>query len=93
MIDQLFKYLLAGEVMVIFRKKENNLIRNLLCTLNTSLIPPEQYDVLSFAIEPKNENLLLVWDIEGQDWRSFYIDSIISLDLVEIKDESPLQDQ
>ena len=66
--------LVNGQVQVIFRKKENNLIRNLLCTLNPKFIPPEQLKTLSTisAGDP-----VVVWDLEKNDWRSFYMNSVL----------------
>ena len=68
--------LMAGKVQVIFRKKENNLIRTLLCTLNPKFIPPESMKVLAEVSETVGDRFI-VWDIEKNDWRSFYIDSVI----------------
>ena len=67
---------MAGQVQVIFRKKENNLIRTLLCTLNPKFIPPESMRVLSEVIDTGGERFI-VWDVEKNDWRSFYMNSVI----------------
>ena len=68
--------LMAGKVQVIFRKKENNLIRTLLCTLNPKFIPPESMKVLAEVAGTAGDRFI-VWDVEKNDWRSFYIDSVI----------------
>tara|TARA_R100001591_G_scaffold110213_1_gene120972 strand:- start:332 stop:613 length:282 start_codon:yes stop_codon:yes gene_type:complete len=88
MNEELLKMFLAGEVLVIFRKKENNLIRNMLCTLNKDLIPPEKYSTLSAIITNIDFPRAVVWDVEALDWRSFYIDSVITIKQTEIKDSS-----
>jgi hypothetical protein len=69
--------LLAGQVQVIFRKRENNLLRTLLCTLERKSIPPESYSTYSQIIGKKPDTLYVVWDIEKNDWRSFYMDSVL----------------
>jgi len=88
MNEELLKMFLGGEVLVVFRKRENNLIRNMLCTLNTSIIPPEQYSTLGAVVENTNSELLVVWDVEAVDWRSFYLDSVITIKQTDIKDSS-----
>jgi|TARA_Y100001938_G_C7982264_1_gene375023 hypothetical protein len=77
MNEELLNILSAGEVRVIFRKRTNRLIRSLLCTLNPKMIPPEHLDVFSSIMTNLSENRFIVWDIESNDWRSFYLDSII----------------
>ena len=58
----------------ILDKKENNLIRNLLCTLNPKFIPPEQLKTLATI---SGGDPVVVWDLEKNDWRSFYMDSVL----------------
>jgi hypothetical protein len=80
MNEELIKLLSQGEVRVIFRKKENNIIRNLLATLNKDDIPPEQYGTFSKIIMNMNSSpVVVVWDMESLDWRSFYPESIIDI--------------
>ena len=69
--------LIQGQVQVIFRKKENNLIRTLLCTLNRKAIPPEKYQTYVQIVSAGGGNPMVVWDLEKNDWRSFYMDSVI----------------
>ena len=77
MTEELMKLLSQGEVRIVFRKKENNLIRNLLGTLNKDDIPPEHYDTLYKIIT--NSNSRVVGDMESLGWRSFYPESIIDI--------------
>lgn len=88
MNEELLKLFLAGEVLVVFRKRENNLLRNLLCTLNRDTIPPEQYPTLSAVVDNVGSPLIVVWDVEALDWRSFYLDSVITMKQTEVKDPS-----
>tara|TARA_R110001592_G_scaffold290290_1_gene559395 strand:+ start:1861 stop:2133 length:273 start_codon:yes stop_codon:yes gene_type:complete len=79
MNEELMKLLSQGEVRIVFMKKENNLIRNLLGTLNKDDIPPEQYDTLSKIITNSNSRIVVVWDMESLGWRSFYPESIVDI--------------
>tara|TARA_Y100001938_G_C7938776_1_gene353183 strand:- start:43 stop:315 length:273 start_codon:yes stop_codon:yes gene_type:complete len=79
--------LISGEVRVIFRKRSNNTIRDLLCTLNIDVIPPEQLLVLNKIISSPQLDKITVWDLEKNDWRSFYMDSVINTIFVESKKE------
>ena len=79
MNEELLQMLTTGQVRVVFTKRTNGIIRNLLGTLNRTLIPPEQYTTLSTVLASRNPNLVVLWDIEVNDWRSFYISSVIKL--------------
>jgi hypothetical protein len=63
-------------VQVVFIKKDGT-ERKMLCTLNADLLPA-QTD-LEEAVQKKtpNPDVLAVWDLEAQGWRSFRYDSII----------------
>ena len=74
--DFLKEQLHKGPVQVLFIKKDGT-ERKMLCTLNPDLmdlLPQEQN-----TIKPARQNpdVLAVWDIENQGWRSFRWDSII----------------
>tara|TARA_R110002051_G_scaffold313869_1_gene390320 strand:- start:434 stop:703 length:270 start_codon:yes stop_codon:yes gene_type:complete len=79
MNEEILKMFLGGEVRVIFRKKTNGIIRSLLGTLNKDDIPPEQYQTLSSILGSGIKDLVVVWDIETNDWRSFYFSTIIEI--------------
>lgn len=87
MKEQVLKMLLSGEVRVLFTKRENNILRELLCTLNRDDIPPEEYGTLSSVLSSTDDQKMVVWDMEKNDWRSFYFDSIVSIRLSEQKKE------
>lgn len=65
-----------GEVKVKFVKKDGS-ERDMRCTLKADLLP-EQTD-LEEQIQKKtpNPDLLAVWDLDKNAWRSFRVDSII----------------
>ena len=96
MNEYLIKMLLAGEVIIIFRKKENGLLRNLIGTLEVKSIPPEHLSTWSTLIESyeydPNQERIVVWDTEKNDWRSFYIETVLSVQQSEIKDQTQLEE-
>lgn len=65
-----------GTVTVNFIKKDGT-ERKLVCTLAANLLPP-QTD-LEEAVQKKapNPDILAVWDLENEGWRSFRFDSVI----------------
>lgn len=74
--DAIYKQLITGNVKVLFTKKDGT-ERNMLCTLIN--IPAEH--------QPKSDaeytkDVLKVFDIENQGWRSFRLDSVISVEAV-----------
>jgi hypothetical protein len=62
-----------------FTKKDGTR-RTMKCTLNPDLMPPEAFPTSTDSTKKKAENLevLPVWDLDQNAFRSFRIDSIIS---------------
>tara|TARA_R110002020_G_scaffold56396_5_gene156052 strand:+ start:1402 stop:1671 length:270 start_codon:yes stop_codon:yes gene_type:complete len=87
MNEELLKMFMSGQVRVIFRRKGNGIIRSLLGTLNKDDIPPEQYDTLSSILDGSSNELIVVWDIERNDWRSFYFYTVIDIFQSKVKKE------
>lgn len=73
--DYIRNALQNGELDVKFVKKDGT-DRSMRCTLKEDLLPKKVSDVLP---EPKtpNPDVLKVWDLEKNAWRSFRFDSII----------------
>lgn len=72
-----------GTVKLVFRKRENNLLRVMICTLSPEYIPPEETGTYQKALMESGGAKYVVWDLEKNDWRSFYMDSVISYEPVE----------
>lgn len=74
--DFLKQLLREGVVSVVFTKKDGS-ERVMISTLNPELLPA-QTDIEE-AVQKKtpNPDILAVWDLEAQGWRSFRYDSII----------------
>jgi hypothetical protein len=76
--EALVKSLQKNIMSVIFTKK-NGEERTMHCTLNETLLPETTGD------SEKKENLevLAVWDVDIDAWRSFRLDSIKDLKVIE----------
>ena len=68
--------LYEGVVTVKFTKKDGT-ERDMKCTLQESYISP--YEKKTDREKVVNENNISVWDVESQGWRSFRVDSVISI--------------
>lgn len=66
----------AGVISVKFTKKDGSL-RNMRCSLQEKYLPPLMNDAETTTKD--NPDVLAVWDIEAKGWRSFRIDSVMSM--------------
>ena len=75
MLEQLHK----RECRVIFKKSSGE-ERDMICTLQKDSIPAAtQSDPLSQTkVRSISEEVIPVWDVKAQGWRSFRVDSVIS---------------
>ena len=80
--DDMYKQLTEGLCVIIFTKKTTQAVRRMKCTLNSKLVPriiaktlksSEYYDIIDRQYQL---GLIIVWDIEKNDWRSFYINNV-----------------
>ena len=80
MIDryELKETLSNGIITVAFDKRDGSR-REMRCTLKPEFLPTPV--LLQEETTPRKENLdvLSVWDVEANGWRSFRLDSIISI--------------
>lgn len=57
--------------------------RNMKCTLLTQFLPISDVKKIEEGkMKAGNENILAVWDLDNQGWRSFRIDSVLSFEEV-----------
>lgn len=63
--------------------KSDGTEREMKCTLKEEFI--QQYEKKTERVRKENEDVLSVWDLDNNGWRSFRVDSIknIDFDLVE----------
>lgn len=71
-----------GQARVTFTKSDGT-ERQMKCTLKEEFI--QQYEKKTDRVRKENEDVLSVWDLDNNGWRSFRVDSIknIDFDLVE----------
>jgi hypothetical protein len=72
---------LKSRVMRISFTKKDGTERVMLCTLQESHLP--KVDEASTSSRKVNDNVVAVYDIENQGWRSIIIDSIFDYRIVE----------
>lgn len=70
--EELKNILLEGPCKVVFEKADGS-VREMLCTINKEYINYE-----TAGVSKPNPNVITVWDIDKQSWRSFRIDKLIS---------------
>ena len=70
--------LLTGQCRVIFTKL-NGEERNMICTLKEDVIPKATKDpITQKKVRDLNEEVLAVWDVNKEGWRSFRISNVVS---------------
>jgi hypothetical protein len=64
--------------------KVNGDTRNMTCTLRADLIPaPTKSDpITQKKVRAVNEEVIPVWDINAEGWRSFRVDSVTGFNVV-----------
>lgn len=65
-------------VEVTFTKKDGT-VRVMKCTRNLKLIPGEHHPDDDSTNDRTSPDVLPVWDLEAEGWRSFRLDSVISM--------------
>ena len=68
--DQLKDFLSKSEAVIVFEKKDGT-IREMRCTLKPEYLPP-----LKGSNSARSMEVLPVWDLDKNAWRSFRLDSI-----------------
>jgi|6_EtaG_2_1085325.scaffolds.fasta_scaffold95520_3 hypothetical protein len=76
---------------VIFKKVTNGSVRVMLCSLSLEHIPKNKHqEAILLISDPRDVFLkqkVVVWDIESNDWRSFYENTLLSASSVALDDE------
>lgn len=70
---------LSTKVLKVTFKKLNGDTRVLTCTRSATLIPVKMTES---EVENATKNLVNVWDIEAQGWRSFHYDRVENIEVV-----------
>ena len=69
------KQLLKKKTVEIKFKKKDGSDRTMTCTLVSDVVPV--YEKKTERTRPENDNVLAVWDLDKEAFRSFKLDSII----------------
>jgi len=70
--------LLTSQCRVIFTKV-NGEERNMVCTLREDIIPSASKDpITQKKVRDISEEVLAVWDVKAEGWRSFRVANVVS---------------
>ena len=77
----MLKEMLQNGIISIVFEKADGTIREMNCTLNPTEMPPQLLTEQQEAAKVRNENadLLAVWDVDANGWRSFNISKVRSV--------------
>jgi len=67
------------EVKVSFTKKDGSL-REMICTRVMDLVPDDEHPKDDNKEHEQNPDVIPVWDLEKEAWRSFRVDSVVSIE-------------
>jgi hypothetical protein len=83
--DQFIERLVLGETQLSFTKADGTL-RHMRATLDVRLLPKLPFDLNPTNRRNRNENpdLIAVWDLDADAWRSLRFDRLISVDGAEL---------
>ena len=66
---------------VVFTKRDGT-IRKMDCTLRENYLPIQETPYTGYS-KPDNLDTVAVWDVKNEAWRSFRLDSVISITLID----------
>ena len=76
--NEMMEMLQTSQCRVIFTKL-NGEERDMLCTLKNDVIPKATKDpITQKKVRDLNEEVLAVWDVNKEGWRSFRISNVVS---------------
>jgi hypothetical protein len=80
--NELKENLSKSIAQVTFTKTDGS-IREMRCTLMSEYLPEKQIDEnVRHVPRRESDNVLAVWDIDNQDWRSFRLDSVTDINYI-----------
>ena len=77
---ELVEHLRSGIVTVTFKKVSDDSIRRMKCSLSKDYIGEQQFNNTN---KQKNEDIVPVWDVDKNGWRSFRIDRVVKVDVTD----------
>jgi hypothetical protein len=67
---------LSGVCTIVFMKNDGSVGR-ITGTLEKNMIPPSKNQTRTSLFFPQKNDRVILWDLNKQDWRSFYMDRVI----------------
>jgi len=80
---------LVDDTVVLLFEKTNGEMREMTCTLSSSIVPPAPTDTTTKP-RRKNPDVQAVWDTNAQGWRSFRWDKVKTVDGIGFKMEQTI---
>lgn len=77
---------LKDRVMKIDFTKTNGENRIMVCTLNETILPTSNLSEIPKRAKDTNPEVVAVWDVEAEGWRSFRIDSVNGWETISTND-------
>jgi len=74
--ENLINLLQDNTLTILFRKVDGT-ERIIKCTLQESVVKP--HEKKTDRVKKVNDNIISVWDIENEGWRSFRYDSVLEI--------------
>ena len=74
-LNELITTLKEKQIRVLFKKKDGEL-RDMVCTLSEETIGTSNQ---TKAVKKRNPDVLPVWDVQKNAWRSFRLDSVVKI--------------
>lgn len=68
--SEIYEQLISGECTIFFYKATNGSFRRMRCTLQGVNPVPSKYN---------RQGIMVVWDLDASNWRSFYPDRVFKL--------------
>ncbi len=75
--------LLSSRVLAVTFIKTDGTERKMVCSLHESVIPPEPIKEKGTKPRKENPDTIACWDLQKGGWRSFRLDSILSVVVLE----------
>ena len=79
-LESLREYLREGTVIVTFTKMNGD-TRNMKCTTNSEIMP-QMESTTRTSKRTVPDDMLVVWDLESQGWRSFHFNQVTMINVV-----------
>ena len=84
---------LKSNIMVVTFRKVNGDIRDLTCTLQPEYWPVATKSTATTRSRVANDEVICVWDLVDEAWKSFRVDSVIKFVVVPKENDMPIENR